>query len=68
MATEIIIVGGFLDAPGQDDLLTRLRADVSNEVTWEWISCDAPHHFEAERGPMNRLAEKLNARRIPLCQ
>ncbi|MEI8375125.1 MAG: hypothetical protein WCJ35_20075 [Planctomycetota bacterium] len=60
MATEIIVVGGLLDAPNQSDFLARLKAEVSDEVSWDWIVCAADRHFEAPRGPMNRVAEKLN--------
>ena len=60
MGTEIIIVGGLLDAPNRSDFLARLKAEVSDEVSWDWISCPAEKHFEAPRDPMNRLAEKLN--------
>ena len=60
MATEIIIVGGLQDAPSRSDFLARLKAEVSDEVSWDWISCAAEQHFEAPRGPMNRIAEKLN--------
>jgi hypothetical protein len=60
MATKIIIVGGLLDEPERDEFTSRLQAEVSAAVTWEWIACRKANHFEPPRGVMNRVVEELN--------
>jgi len=61
MPVEVIIVGGLLDTPSSSRqvLLDRLKNEVSDEVEWSWISCDAQSQFEVSKQVMRKLAEKL---------
>lgn len=59
MSRRIILVGGFPADPSTDFLLARLKADVSGDVDWFWLNCEARSAFQPERKKLNRIIDEL---------